>query len=143
MEESADRVVQAYLEAGDAEDYDTLRSLVVPEVVVHSPGDDHTGVDALVEGWAIAHSGLAGLRHEVRVIVGRVDSVAALVLVHGTHTGTFLGLAATGRRLRVDQALFANVHDARIAEMWEVVDTGSGLRQLGALGDQAIGLRES
>jgi predicted ester cyclase len=64
------------------------------------------------------------------------------VLVTGVHTGTFLGIPPTGRRIEVDQALFARVERGRIGELWEIVDTGSGLRQLGVLGNQAIGLEE-
>lgn len=58
---------------------------------------------------------------------------AARVRVIAIHHGPFLGVAATGNRLEVDQALFARVDGGRIVEMWEVVDTGSGLRQLGLL----------
>ena len=47
------------------------------------------------------------------------------------HNGPFLGVEATGARVDVDQALFVRVEAGRIAEMWEVVDTGSGLRQIG------------
>jgi predicted ester cyclase len=58
------------------------------------------------------------------------------------HTGTFLGVPPTGATVEVDQALFARIENGRIDELWEIVDTGSGLRQLGVLGDQALGLDE-
>lgn len=38
----------------------------------------------------------------------------------------------------VDQAIFVKVETSQIVEMWEIVDTGSGLRQLGILDDQAL-----
>jgi len=65
--------------------------------------------------------------------------VAGRVLVTGVHTRD---LPPTGRRIEVDQALFVRVEGGRICELWEIVDSGSGLRQLGVLGDQAIGLDE-
>jgi hypothetical protein len=40
---------------------------------------------------------------------------------------------------KVDQALFARLHDGQIIELWEVVDTGSGMQQLGLLVDQVLG----
>ena len=75
-------------------------------------------------------------------IVDGSGVVAGRVLVTGVHPGTGRGLPPTGRRTEVDQALFARVERGRIGELWEIVDTGSGLRQLGVLGDQAVGLDE-
>ena len=46
-----------------------------------------------------------------------------------------MGIPATGREVEVDQALFARLKEGRISEMWEIVDTGTFLRQLGVLGD--------
>lgn len=69
------------------------------------------------------------------------ESVAARIVVTGTHVGPFLGVPPTGAMLRVDQALFVRFQQRRIAEMWEVVDTGSGLQQLGVLGDVPLSPR--
>jgi ketosteroid isomerase-like protein len=55
--------------------------------------------------------------------------------VAGTHDGAFLGIDPTGRPVTVDQALFVRVIDGRIAELWEVTDTGQALRQLGRVPD--------
>ena len=63
---------------------------------------------------------------------------AARIRVSGVHNGRFLGVEPTGVRVDVDQALFIRVESHRIAEMWEVVDTGSGLRQIGVIGGQAL-----
>ncbi len=62
------------------------------------------------------------------------STIAARVVVTGTHMGEFVGLAATGRKFAIDQATFAHVRDGKAAEIWEVADTASLLRQLGALG---------
>ena len=68
--------------------------------------------------------------------------VAARISVTKVHTGRFLEIPPTRATIQVDQALFARIEDGRVDELWEIVDTGSGLRQLGVLRDQALGLDE-
>lgn len=127
-------MIAEYLAAGDAGDEATLRELVEEQILTHTPGGGVVrGVADLLQTWAAARRGLAELRHEVVAEVRSGDVVAVRVRVSGVHDGPFLGVAATGQRVVVDQALFARVAGGRIAEMWEIVDTGSGLRQLGVL----------
>jgi predicted ester cyclase len=133
----------AYLEAGDSQAYEALRDVLTPDIVTHTAGGSKLiGIDAHASTWRTAHQGLSRLRHRLIDEVDGSGVVAGRVLVTGVHTGTFLGIPPTGRRIEVDQALFARVERGRIGELWEIVDTGSGLRQLGVLGNQAIGLEE-
>ena len=137
-------VLVAYLEAGDSEDYEALQEVLAPGVVTHSAGGSMlTGRGAQESSWRSAHQGLSQLRHKLIELVSESDLVAVRVLVTGVHTGSFLGVPPTGATIQVDQALFARVEGGQISELWEIVDTGSGLRQLGVLGDQALGLDEA
>ena len=133
----------AYLNAGDSEDYLALRKMLTLDVVTHAAGGSTLiGLEALETSWKTAHKGLSQLRHHVVELIQGSSVVAARVLVSGVHTGSFLGVPPTGGMIRVDQALFARIENEQIAELWEIVDTGSGLRQLGVLGNQALGLDE-
>lgn len=130
-----------YLDAGDTEQYDALRASMTPGIVTHAAGGSTlTGLEAQEASWKSAHQGLSQLRHQVVEMVVRSNLVAARVSVTGVHTGSFLGIPPTGAAIQVDQALFARIKNGLIDELWEIVDTGSGLRQLGVLGDQALGL---
>lgn len=131
--------LRAYLVAGDAGDDTGLREHLAVDVVTHAPGGvTLTGVEAQVQAWASARSGLGGLKHEVVDVVTSGDRAAALVRVTGKHDGRFLGIEPTGAEVSVDQAIFVRCVNGQIQEMWEVVDTGVGLQQLGAIGDQAL-----
>lgn len=126
--------IRDYLAAGDAGDDDRLRDLVDPHIVTHTPGDVVVhGIEDLLAIWRVARAGLVELRHQVLAEIRTADYAAARVRAGGIHRGEFLGVAATGRRIEVDQALFANFAGGLIVELWEVVDTGFGLQQLGAL----------
>ena len=133
-------ILQSYLRAGDAQDYPTVARALHKDLVTHSPGGmTMRGLEANLDAWKAAHDGLDLLEHRVVAVVAEDNSVAARVAVTGRHTGSFLGVAPTGAHLAVDQALFARLHGHQIVELWEIVDTGSGLQQLGVLGPQALG----
>lgn len=135
----AERLLREYVRAGDSGDYPMLRQLLHADVVTHSPGDATVhGVDGQIAAWKAAHAGLGQLIHEIRAVVGSGNTAAARARVHGVHRGRFLGVEPTGARVDVDQAIFVKVETSQIVEMWEIVDTGSGLRQLGILDDQAL-----
>jgi len=137
--QEAERLLREYLEAGDGGDYAALERVLHSEVTTHSPGDVTThGVDSQILAWKTAHEGLDDLRHEIETVVASGASAAARVRVSGVHRGTFLGVEPTEVPIEVDQALFLQTDRGRVVEMWEIVDTGSGLRQLGLVGDQPL-----
>lgn len=136
---NAEHLLRQYVHAGDDRDFSELEPLLASDVLTHSPGGvEIVGVEGQITAWIAAHEGLDDLRHEIRGVLAQGETAAARIRVSGTHNGSFLGVAPTGAHISVDQALFVRVRAGRIAEMWEVVDTGSGLRQLGVLGDQIL-----
>lgn len=68
-------------------------------------------------------------------IVAEGDRVAYRLTMRGTHRGTFLGVASTGRRVTVSLFAIVRIEDGRLAEEWGGLDQGDLLRQLGALGE--------
>ncbi|WP_336922330.1 ester cyclase [Aquipuribacter sp. SD81] len=138
-EQDGEHLLRTYLAAGDARDWGALDDVLADDVVTRSPGGSVLhGRAAAVEAWRAGHAGLSRLRHDVLTVVAAGDHVAARVLVTGHHTGRFLGVEPTGARVAVDQAVFARIALGRVAEVWEVVDTGSGLQQLGVLGARPL-----
>jgi predicted ester cyclase len=71
---------------------------------------------------------------EMRIveIVAEGDRVAARFTCSGTHVGTWLGHAPTGRRFHnVPEVYFFTIRDGRIAAAWGLEDNVRRLRQLG------------
>jgi predicted ester cyclase len=135
----AAKLLLAYLTAGDAADYDRFEAVLAENVIVHSPGGAASvGVEAQRESWQAAHRGLRDLSHSVQHVVSSADTASARVVVSGVHTGPFLGVEPTGSPITVDAAVFVRVAGGRIVELWEIVDTGAGLTQLGVLSDQRL-----
>jgi predicted ester cyclase len=71
------------------------------------------------------------LEHEIELILGEDDLVAAHQRWAGTHGGEFLGVAASGRQVEFTSTAILRVRDGLIAEAWDEMDSGAILRRLG------------
>ena len=61
------------------------------------------------------------------------DMVTTFKTYHGTHKGLFLGVAATGRKIRFETVDAMRVKNGKITEHWGVANLFSVMQQLGAL----------
>jgi steroid delta-isomerase-like uncharacterized protein len=71
------------------------------------------------------------LGHEIELILGEDDLVAAHQRWNGTQGGEFLGVAATGRRVEFSSTAVLRIRDGLIAEAWDEMDSGAIVAQLG------------
>lgn len=130
-----DSLLHKWFAAGDRGDLDAFDELLHPDVIVHAPlGLATNGREAEKAVWRAALAGVPDITHEIQELVIAGSTIAARVIVTGTHSGEFVGIPATGKRFEIDLAVFVHVRDGKAAEIWEVADTASLLRQLGALG---------
>ncbi len=60
------------------------------------------------------------------------DRVTTYKTYHGTHEGTFLGVAPTGRKIQFETVDVMRVRNGKIAEHWGVANLFSLMQQLGA-----------
>ncbi|HJR44683.1 MAG TPA: ester cyclase [Actinomycetota bacterium] len=127
-------LLERWFAAGDAGDLDAFDDLLHPDVVVHAPlGLSTTGPDAEKDVWRDALGAMPDIRHEIQEVLESGSMIAARAVATGTLQGDFAGIPANGKSFKVDQGLFARVEDGKIIEAWEIVDTASLLRQLGAM----------
>ena len=126
MQDPAVTIVVRWLAAGDAGDLDAFDELLDPDVVVHAPrGLSTAGVAAEKAVWRDALAAIPDLRHEVREVLVDGDVEMARVVVTGTMRGDFGGIAATGKRFRIDQAVVVHLRGGRVVEAWEIADVGA------------------
>ncbi len=74
---------------------------------------------------------------ECRIAEG--EWMAAFGRQEATHTGEFMGIPATGKRLQIRYMDFWKVVDGKIADNWVMVDVVDVMRQLGADPLQGLG----
>ena len=129
-----DSLLERWFAAGDAGNLDAFDDFLHPDVVVHAPmGLSTEGPEAEKAVWRDALRAMPDIGHDIQEVISVGSTIAARAVVTGTLQGDFAGISATGKRFQVDQGLFAHVRDEKIVEAWEIVDTASLLRQLGAL----------
>ena len=102
-----------YLEACNRHDLQALRSFVDPSVRrAHLPG----GVDAWLSDLVELYAAFPDWRVRRIQLVVEDDRIAAHLRSSGTHTGSFRGLAPTGRHVNTAEFTFYRVVNGRITE---------------------------
>jgi predicted ester cyclase len=69
----------------------------------------------------------------VEDIMGEGDKVVARIKMNGTHKGTYLGMAPTGKKFSIEAIGIYRIAGGRIAEVWSVSDALGMMQQIGAI----------
>ncbi len=72
------------------------------------------------------------LRIEIDYLLAEGDKVDCHFIAHFKHTGEMAGAAAKGNQLRVPAISTFRIVGNRLAEAWEIYDSGDMLRQIQA-----------
>jgi steroid delta-isomerase-like uncharacterized protein len=115
--------------------FDALHAIVSPDYVVH-PEEVH-GPEGLAEMVKAYRSALAGLNVTIEHQFTEGDYVATRCTIRGRHDGELMGAPATGREVAFTGLTISRCRDGKIEEEWELVDSVSLLRQIGALPELA------
>jgi steroid delta-isomerase-like uncharacterized protein len=113
-------------------DFAVAEELLAPDFVDHSPfgtlPPDREGVLAL---FTAMFAGFPDLRAELHDQTEAGNRVWTRKTFHGTHTGDFMGIAATGRTVAFDVIDVVEIRDQQMVEHWNVVDAMGLMQQLG------------
>jgi steroid delta-isomerase-like uncharacterized protein len=102
-----------------------------PGYASHGPAHDrHVDLAATGEFLAETVTVFPDIHIEVLSTVSEGDLVAASWVARGTHSGTMLGLAATGNSVTVFGISLFRIADGRIVEGWNAYDRHDLLLQL-------------
>ena len=103
-----------------------------PDFVEHQTGEHpayREGVKGLIR---YLHQALPDLTCAIEEMVASGDTVWARLRARGTHRGTFMGVAPTGRTVTVDIVDISRFDDGKIIEHWGISDRLATLEQLGS-----------
>lgn len=127
-------VKRIYTEVNDAQQYQLLEQLCHPEVTVHDPiAGDQRGIEAFRGLFAFFRAAFGKQHTELGQFVAEGDYVALLHTHHATHTGPFMGLAATHKEVVVPGIELFRFQGGKIAEFWRFDADLSLMMQLGAM----------
>ncbi len=125
-------LIRRYLKAIDAGDVSILDEFVSKDFVDHSgsPGRS-SDLEGLRRSFLDSQVATPGY-HRLDELIADGDMVAARVTGHGTHAGTYRGIPATGRRIRMSGIVIWRIRRGKIVERWSVSDHEDLLRQMRA-----------
>jgi steroid delta-isomerase-like uncharacterized protein len=133
--ESHERVIRRFIDdVFNRGETSALDEIVHHDYVFSSPGEQlrgREGLAALINGYRQA---FPDLRIEIDELLAVNDATVLEFTLSGTHRGEFLGIPASGRRVRVNGMVRSRFRDGRIAEEWEILDQLSLFEQLGVVG---------
>lgn len=112
-------IYRRYLEALNERRLDDLVDYVHDTVVYNARALTRRGYSDLI---AADIQAIPDLRYVVDLLVVRADLVACRLKFDCTPRHPFSGLRPTGRAVSFAEHVFYRFHDARIAEVWSLVD---------------------
>lgn len=104
--------------------------LCAPGYTAHLPGSpafDLAGHQAFAAAF---YGGFPDLRHSIEQVLVEGERAAVRFTLLGTHTGPFLGMPPTGRRITVTANVCLALEGDRVAELWGEFDQLGLMRQL-------------
>ncbi|MCA9937953.1 MAG: ester cyclase [Anaerolineales bacterium] len=130
VSETNEAVVRGYYQAINNGDLRALDTLVSPGFVHHTRGMP-AGLPPYKHILLMFRRGFPDIHNHIDALIVADDLVTARTTTSGTHQGTFLGHAPTGKQFEANGIDIFRLHEGRIVERWGVFDTITMLQQLG------------
>jgi len=115
-------------------DIERLADYFGADVVDHDPAPDQApGVEGIKTFWTTFFTAFPDAEITPAIVAADDDTVTAVLDIKATHTGEFLGHAATGKTVTARGIQTARFADGKIVERWGVTDELGILQQIGAV----------
>ena len=111
-----------------------IDELVAEDFTPRTFGAMPPGREALRAGMQRAGAGVSDPEFEIQDLIAEGDRVAARVTSSATHSGTFMGLPASGNRYTIDEIHIFRIRDGQLVEHWHAFDTAGLMAQLKGAG---------
>jgi steroid delta-isomerase-like uncharacterized protein len=114
-------------------DLELLRRVFDERVVDHDPAPSQgEGAEGFIRFFGGFRAAFPDLQIAIEHLVASDSEIAIAYTVTGTHLGTFLGIPATGRKMKARGMQIARFESGLIVERWGSSDELGILTQLGA-----------
>jgi len=129
-EEVMRRFVEEVINNGN---FSVLDEVVHPNYVYRSPDQELQGPESLKGLFAAYRAAFPNLNMEVDDLVIAGDKAVTAFTLTGTHEGDLMGIAATGKQMKVNGMVLSRFEDGKIVEEWEILDLLTMFQQLGVV----------
>ena len=104
-----------YKSNGNVESVDEL---VSPDFIGHLGGGKTRDIEILRQNIRMYQGGLGELYEVIEDLIAEGDKVVGRYTLYGVHTGDFLGVKPTGKKLKVSGIEIFRIEEGKIAEFW-------------------------
>jgi steroid delta-isomerase-like uncharacterized protein len=134
MPEASEMVMRRFVEEViNNGDYSILGELIHPNYVYRSPDQELHGPDALKGLFTAYRTAFPDLHTEIDDLVIAGDKAVICITLTGTHEGELMGIAATGKQVKVHGMVRSRFEDGKIVDEWEILDMLAMFQQLGVI----------
>jgi steroid delta-isomerase-like uncharacterized protein len=121
MEQAKD-VLRRYAAAVNERDFAALRSFLADGYVYHGFGVELHGADGMEQFIRSFLEGFPDAQFAVEDLFIEGDRGACRFRVRGTHTGIFMGVPASGKRIEMVSNCISRLENGKLVEDWEEGD---------------------
>jgi predicted ester cyclase len=129
-------LVRSWLEAVDTGDVSVVERFLDPGYVDYNPPpfpDLPPGIEGARQAFVQGLRAFSDFHHEIEDQYADGDTVISRIVGYGKHTGDFLGVAPTGKDVRMEGIAIHRIAGGKIVEHRAQIDAAGLLMQLGAL----------
>ena len=123
-------IVRKFIEAYNKHNLSTFYDFVAPDYVDHT---NQVGPEGVKQLFIMGFKGFPDWYEAIDDIIAEGDKVWLRLTYTGTHTGEFLGLAPTGKKITCMAVAIYRIVNGKLAEGWFVTDGLDMFKQIGAI----------
>lgn len=124
-------LVSRFYKAIGNEDYDSLYKFCHKDFIFYPQVDTpFKGVEGLIESEKKNFDAFSDFKMPIKDVIAEGDLVAVYMEFTGTHTGKYLGIEPTNKKVHFSLMMFLRIKDGKIIEKRSHVDVNDIIRQL-------------
>lgn len=132
MSEAHNEIMQRYVEeAINKGNLAVLDELIHPDYVFRSPGEEVRGPEGFKGLIAAYRSAFPDLNMQIDDLLTEGNRTVTCFSLSGTHDGVFMGIAATGKQMKVNGMVLSRFEAGKVVAEWEILDQLAMFKQLG------------
>ena len=124
-------IIRKAIEALNKKNLDALDELIAPDYVDHSL--QVKSLEEFKQNRIKVFKSFPDWHMTIEDLIAEGDKVWAHFKFTGIHTGEYLGIAPTGKKMKAEMVDIFCMVDGKAAEVWEVADLLDFLKQLGVI----------
>ncbi len=123
-------IIRRFIESYNNRKMDLLDDFLAPDYFDHT---NQVGPEGVKQLFNMGYKGFPDWHETIEDIIAEGDKVWIRLTYTGTHTGEFLGLAPTGKKITSMAVAIYRIVNCKLVEGWFVTDGLDMFKQIGAI----------